>query len=125
MHHPTLTWPTCTPFSLHLVVVQLQTGSEASLRAEEASEPLKRWWQSKQSSAPTDYFTSQEQDIPGGHASHTEEAHQSSGPGGSNSSSAQHNSETSSWSNSNSNEDTSQGKQLQQQQRQLVSPGCP
>lgn len=95
--------------------MQLQT-DEATQRAEEAVEPLKRWWQSKESSAPTDYFTRQDQDIPGGHASHTEEAHQSSHTGSTNTSSAQHNTETSSWQNDTS-EYASQGNQLQQQQQ--------
>lgn len=92
-------------------------------RAKEAAEPLKRWWQSKQSSSPTDYFTSQEQDIPGGHVSHTEESHQSSGQGTTNTSSAQH--ETSSWSNDNNSYDSGyqQGNQLQQQ-RQPVGTLC-
>lgn len=101
-------------------LVQLQTGDEGKQRAEEATEPLKRWWQSKQSSAPTDYFTNQEQDIPGGHVSHTEEAHQSSGQGATNASSAQHTTGTSSWQNNNS-QYASQGNELQQQGRQLVS----
>lgn len=93
------------------VFVQLQTElaeDEGSLRAEEAIEPVKQWWQRQQSSAPTDYFTSEDRDTPHGHVSHTEQAHQSSRPGNTTVTSSQQTSESASC-----------GDQLQQPSRQV------
>lgn len=123
IQHRVLQGHTRTALKWQSYLAQVQIDDEATSRAKEAAEPLKRWWQSKQSSSPTNYFTSQEQDIPGGHVSHTEESHQSSGQGTTNTSSAQH--ETSSWSNDNNSYDSGyqQGNQLQQQ-RQPVGTLC-